>query len=174
MYRHMNLTLALTLVLAPTLTSAGDSAPAADQSAVVKLQQVELTQQGTLVGRYLDETGQPSAGATVVVKTGDVSQKLVTDDQGRFVAQGLRGGRCVIQAGKDYYACQVWANGTAPPKSIGSVAIVKTGGPVVRGQLGLPALTTKQKVGLGILVAGGVAVAIAVSQDDDSLPAASP
>ena len=175
MHRHINLTLALSLLFTPVMASAGDTSPATavEPSAAVQLKQVELTRQGTLVGTYLDQTGQPSAGATVTVTMGETSQKVITDSKGRFVVENLRGGRCVIQADKDYFACQVWAYGTAPPKAIQSVAIVKTGGDVVRGQLGLPALSTKQKIGLGILAAGGIAVAIAVAQDDDDKPAAS-
>ena len=172
------------------MSAASDPAPIPIGEGADKLQlkQVELTEQGELIGQYLNQVGQPVPESEINVVVGKQSQRVVTDEQGRFVVSGLHGGRCVIQAGDEHFACQLWVHGTAPPNAIETVAIVKTDASVARGQFGplnrfsgmggglrnrLASLTTPQKVGLGILVAGGTAIAIAVAQDDDKAPAAS-
>lgn len=190
MRRQIHLTLVFSLLFAPSVSMATDPAPIPIDEGTEKLElkQVELTEQGELIGQYLNQVGQPVAKSEINVVVGKQSQRVVTDEQGRFVVGGLKGGRCVIQAGDEHFACQVWAHGTAPPSAIETVAIVKTDASVARGQFGglnrlnrmgggmrnrLASLTTRQKVGLGILAAGGTAIAIAVAQDDDKAPAAS-
>lgn len=191
MRRQVCLTLVYSMLFTPAISFATDPAPIpiAEDAEKLQLKQVELTKQGELIGQYLNQVGQPVANAEISVVVGKVTRKVVTDEMGRFSVSGLKGGRCIIQTGEEHYACQAWVFGTAPPSAIETVAIVKSDASVARGQFGglnrfggmgggmrnrLASLSTTQKVGLGILVAGGTAIAIAVAQDDDdSAPAAS-
>ena len=178
--RHYTVpTLVLTLLFTPVLAHAEGPAPKPIQNPTedaVKLKNVELTEAGSLAGQYLTHSGQPLASAPIVVTFGKTTHKAVTDEKGRFIVEGLQGGRCVLQIGGDTFACQLWMHGTAPPNSIESVAIVKSDGSVVRGN-GIPlpyipipgrlsALSTKQLICLGLIAGGATAIAVAANQND--------
>jgi len=179
--------LVFSLLLSPAVVMADGPAPApikAPSQDSVKLKNVELTEAGAFQGQYLTHTGTPVDAAEVVVTTGKTTLKTLTDEKGRFSIKGLQGGRCVIRIGKDTFACQLWANGTAPPNSLATVAVVKSDGDVVRGNMlgytlnpmnhihalhprNLFALGPKQLIGLGIIGGGAAAIAIAASDDND-------
>lgn len=179
--------LSLSLLISPITLQAGESGPTPIQKpsqSAVKLKNVELTEQGDLQGQYLNSAGQPVVGVTVKVTIGKEDQKVETDDRGRFSIRTQQGGRAVIQIGKETFACQLWQNGTAPPKSISSVAIVASNDDVVRGNMihnlnpihhlhhlnpvRLLALSGKQLIGLGLIAGGVTAIAVSANDDDDA------
>lgn len=168
--------LALGVLVAP-MTTTQASGPAEVRSQPVKLKNVELDATGSLSGQYVTHTGVPVPGANIVVRIAGDNHKVTSDKDGRFVLPNLKGGRCVVTAGKEVYACQLWAHGTAPPGSIHSVAVVASEASQVRGNglwpppyipvpQKLAALSKKQALGLGILFTGATFAIIELANDD--------
>ena len=143
-----------------------------------ELVNVELNQQNELAGQLVDSTGTPIAGKKILVRDqkdpNEAGQVVVSDADGKFTLPQLRSGRVVFDVDKETYACRVWANGTAPPKSLTSISVVpETQTEVVRGQGGGPlnrlrSLTPTQKIILGVLVAAAIVIPIALDDDDDA------
>ncbi|GAB5441138.1 MAG: hypothetical protein Fues2KO_14870 [Fuerstiella sp.] len=139
-----------------------------------RLQNIELSKSGSLVGQFITETAQPLADIVIAATTSSGRQTVKTDRQGRFELNHLKGGQCVLQIGEATYACRLWVNGTAPPGSRNSIVIVKDDQPLVRGQsrfsrmARLGQVAGGQKVALGLLIAGGTTVAIVASETDGS------
>ena len=169
----------LTLLFAPSANLLADQSAetaSAAKAESVELKNVELSSEGALKGQLITESGVPMNGRDISVKVGEQTFSAKTDDSGRFEISGLQGGRCLLTVGEETFACRLWIAGTAPPSALKSIALVgASGDATVRGQSRIPvvgnrlaALTTGQKVGLGLLALGGTAVAIAVSQDDDA------
>lgn len=175
MKKFTTFTLATALLFLPAISFAGQTSPtplpnSGEQD--VQLKNVQLDAGGTLVGQYVSESGQPVAGVKIAVKMGKTLKGVQTDAKGRFELTGLKGGRAFFHIGEEVYAAQLWANGTAPPNSISTLALVKTdGSDTVRGQNGftgrIASLTPKSKALLGVAALGGAAVAIAVAADND-------
>jgi len=165
------------------------SAEASD-SARVQLRNVELTASGALQGQYLSEAGLPVAESEIVVTTQQSEQTVLTDAAGKFSVEGLQGGRAIIRAEQEVFACQLWTQGTAPPKSIKSIALVNSNGEVLRGNYGvsqsfpggvsggggfrqflpgrLAALSGRQLLALGLIAGGTIAIAEGANDDDAS------
>ena len=170
MRTHATWMLALTLVASPTLGFGADSAATASAQSELKLQNVELTSSGSLKGQLVTNAGQPVSNVTITVRSQSglkkVDQQLTTDEDGRFQATGLKTGTLVLQADKETYAVRVWNAGTAPPKSISTIALVQSDGQeVVRGNQftdRIRGLSRRQQVGLGLLVAGAIIIPIAL------------
>lgn len=186
------------VLLLSLLTSPFTSAVVADElplvespdSAQVHLRNVELTEGGTLQGQYLNEAGVPVADVEVLVTCNKSEHRATTDAAGKFSVEGLKGGRAIIRADKEVFACQLWAQGTAPPNSIKSIALVNSNGEVLRGNHGfggvapgfmsghtglrgilpgrLAALSGKQLLALGLVAGGTIAIAEGASDDDAS------
>ena len=171
----------LSLIFPTGVTMAEGPAPIAQRTEALVLRNVELSESGSLSGQYVGKSGQPVANAEIQFTFGDVVTKVTSDKNGRFEANNLTPGKCVVQIGDATYACRLWLNGTAPPKSLTSIAIVAEEATVLgnnwqpgyRYPHRLHMLTSNQKLALGVLAAGGTAIAIAVSQDDGSKPNAS-
>ncbi len=139
----------------------------------VALRNVELSSRAELNGQMVSPEGHPIGNAALVVTLNKVTHRVVTDENGRFVVKNLRGGQCVIHtADHEVFACRLWMHGTAPPNSIRSVAIVKQGDTIVRGQLGLPnvltSMTTTQQLVLGVAVFAGTTAGLVSAYDDGS------
>ena len=139
----------------------------------VRLQNVELSDAGTVQGRLLDSSGKPMAGKEIEIRTKNSAEKKVTDNKGQFTVNSDVGGSCAIFVDKKAYACRVWKKGTAPPKSLTSFGIVHHTGPVVRGQYDdeegmLGSVSNGQLLGLGLLAGAIVAIVIAANNDDGS------
>ena len=179
--------LAITLFTSPQLLHAGDSAAAKTSStndATVQLKNVELSPKGHLTGQFVTSAGQAVVGQKLTMTVGKQKQTIETDAAGKFTAPVAGSGQCVIAVKDDVYACRVWTHGTAPPRSLKSVAIVQSTDSTVRGQLGrfgtfnprarLMMLSTTQKVVLGVAVGIGAGIAIGDAiADDDKVPDAS-
>lgn len=144
------------------------------------LKNVELTSEGTLQGQLVTDSGVSVAQAPVKLTIKGQVWSAVTDSSGRFEISDVRGGRGLLQVGEDYFPCQLWTAGTAPPNSIRSVGLVQSGGSQVRGQnLGqrtyvatrnrILGMSGKQLVVAGLVIAGvTVGIAAAASDDDAS------
>ncbi len=170
MRNHATWMLALTLVASPTL---GFGAASASASTKLQLQNVQLTSAGSLQGQLVTNAGQAVPNAKIMVRsqsdTQKISQQLTTDKDGRFQATSLKTGTLVLQTGEETYAMRVWKDGTAPPKSISTVALVQADGQeVVRGNAltdRVNSLTRNQKIGLGLLVGAAIIIPIVVDGD---------
>lgn len=185
----MRTTIVWTLVLSMTLmpiqsTFAGPETQASEKQQQSRLQNVELSQSGFVKGRLVDDKGVALANREIEVMTRTTSEKKKTDSDGFFSIESKTGGQCAIVVDKNAYACRMWKHGTAPENSLTSFGIVHTGKPVVRGQYDdcgegcddgaggmfgrLGGISSGQLLGLGLLVGAGVAIAIAVNNDDDA------
>ena len=116
----------LGMVLPQTVFAGQPASPSSD---------VALAPGGVLAGQVVDENGVAQAGVPVVVQQG---QQLVvqtsTDEQGKFYAQGLRGGQHQIVTPAGPVAYRFWAANTAPPAAQ-PTALVVANHDVVRGQM---------------------------------------
>jgi hypothetical protein len=170
MRTHATWMLALTLVASPTLGFGADSAVTASAQEELHLQNVELTASGSLKGQLVTNAGQALPNVKITIRSQSelqkVGQQITTDKDGRFQATGLKTGTLVLKADKETYAVRVWNAGTAPPKSISTIALVQTDGQeVVRGNQftdRIQGLSRRQQVGLGLLVAGAIIIPIAL------------
>lgn len=165
------------LIVAAPLPVIADNAPAplaSESKPEVGLKNIELSASGEMRGQFVTTEGLPLTGRTIVVIQNKTEQQVITDEAGRFVIQGLKGGTIVLNAGDSTYACRVWAHGTAPAKSLSSIAVVDGDGAAVRGnpiqntQAYLYSLSQRQRIALGVLLATGVTIAIVESDDDGS------
>ncbi|MHB8900879.1 MAG: carboxypeptidase-like regulatory domain-containing protein [Thermoguttaceae bacterium] len=140
---------------------------AATATPQVKMTDVALGNNGTLVGQVVDQQGLGIADAQVVVlQQGRKPVQTVADQAGRFQVAGLSGGatQLVTAGGQGVY--RLWAVNTAPPAANRS-ALVLSSGPVVRGQM---------HHGLGQwllpgLAAGGIIAGVAIATSNTDSPA---
>ena len=177
-------TIAATFVLPAMLNADENPAPIVRRASSVQLKNVELSVGGELVGQFVTKAGLPLAGRAIELEQRESRQTVKVADDGTFRVSGLESGTVVFRAAQDSFACRVWNHGTAPPKSLKSLALVSSG-EIVLGQLHIPTILPLphlpfplpfagavgsmglgQSVGLGVLAAGGAGIAIAVSQDD--------
>lgn len=94
--------------------------------AVATVVDVGLRPGGRLSGRAVDPGGAPLAGAAVTVKraSGEVAT-TVTDRDGRFAVDGLRGGVYQVVAGPGCRIARLWMPGTAPPAAADQLLLVR-------------------------------------------------
>lgn len=141
------------------------AAPPADSGVA----DVALRDGGTLVGAVYTAQGLPQEGALVSVQSnGQEVARATTDEQGRFVAQNLKGGvyQLVTADGASLY--RAWTAGTAPPAAENAALVV--GGQTVRGHFGgggWAAWLSNPWV-LAAIIATAIAVPIAVNDDDST------
>lgn len=171
-----------TLIFSMTILP-GVSVSAGERSAAVQLQNVELDVAGLVKGRLNDHTGQPLAKKAVAIQTKAGVQNTVTDENGQFTIASKTGGNCAIIVDGKGYACRLWTNRTAPPKSLNSFTIVPNA-EIVRGQgyddcaegcddgFGgrtgrLGGVSKGQLLGLGLLAGAVVAIVLVANNDDD-------
>lgn len=118
-----------------------------------KISDIELDQQGRLLGVLVDENGKPEALKKVEIRQGKRTLAVTrTDRDGRFQVSRLRGGVYQIASGDQSAVVRVWSNGTAPPKSKSAVLLVT--GKVTRGQGFIPMNAISGGLGLGAGIAG--------------------
>ena len=167
------------MTVLPTVPSA--FAGPAPVKSKVSLQNVELSTAGTVAGHIVDAKGAPLSNAKMQIRTKAGAQDATTDARGRFSVESKVGGNCAIVVGDKAYACRLWTNGTAPPKSLTKFGIVHTKEPIVRGQYEecaegcdddgygcLGGVTNGQLLGLGPLAGAVVAIVLAVENNDGS------
>ncbi len=188
------------LVLQPQLLVAGESAtpapaktptPAKVVSDTRKAQapndqtpnDVVLQDKGVLVGRIVDNKGLAVANSPVSLRTGGKEAvRVVSDNTGRFKANGLHGGVYHVASAGHQGVYRLWAPRTAPPSAAKGLSIVSQPVDVVRGQYGPASGNPFSAMGQWIaehpiITAGAVAAAIAIPialDDDDDPPPATP
>ena len=175
MRRQLSWLLAVIMIVSPAASISSQAAP---DDTKLELRNVELTVNGSLEGQLLTRDGRPVEGKRVLVRSQQnlqkVGQRIVTDQTGRFLVTGLATGTCVIECGEQTYAVRVWQKGTAPPKSLQSIALVSGPAQELRGNNYLTdnyvvktvrGLTPRQKLALGLLAAAGIAIPIALDDD---------
>ena len=136
-----------------------NSVRAADILPKSTMTDIALSDGGTLQGQVLDNqnSGLPGVPVTVRSQDRDVAQ-LVTDANGQFIVQDLRGGVYHVATVQKNETFRLWAPRTAPPaaKSRAIVYVQNNGGGGLKGILGHPLV-------LPALIATAIAVPIAVS-----------
>ena len=159
----------LGMVLPPSTFAAQPAAQPTD---------VALRQGGMLVGQVVDAQGAVQAERPVLVLYGEQEVvRTMTDENGVFAAQGLRGGqyRIITEGGESHN--RLWAANTAPPAAGDSVVVVSDPN-VIRGQWGygggyatgwLDWVRSHPYITAGI-VAAAVAIPLALANDDDDGP----
>jgi hypothetical protein len=154
------------LFVVPVNVIAGSPAQA---HAKPKLRNVELGRNGEVHGRVLDIHGRPVVDAPVEISTKSGKKSVRTNNKGQFKLDGLKGGVCVVLVGQANYGARLWAQGTAPPKSLKQFSVINDPNFVVRANDNglLFGLTPAQLLGLG-LVAGGIAAIAFTAADDDA------
>jgi len=135
---------------------------------------IALRQGGLLVGQVVDRQGVPQANRTVSIQYGPHEiVRTVTDQNGTFAAQGLRGGQYQLVTHEGISVCRLWAANTAPPAAR-PAALVVTGNQVVRGQWGAAGplhgsvewVKAHPYITAGV-VAAAIAIPLALADDDD-------
>lgn len=174
MKRRLPILLAVVVALAPECALAETVAkgPAAPAPVV----DVELRQDGVLIGQVVADDGAPRVGAEVRLELADGrSASAKTNKQGGFAFSGLSG---VAQVQTEHAGITVraWQPGTAPPKAARALLVVDSD-QVARGQYYAGAGTqsfvngSKRLFANPLFVAGvigtAVAVPIAIANDDD-------
>lgn len=160
----------MTALPIPSTFASGD-----DPAEQVRLKNVELNADGIVTGTLLDEDGKPIAGRTVQIHIAKKMQQKTTDAQGKFTVASEVGGNCAIIVENRAYACRLWKQDTAPPKSLNRFEINDFRAPVVRGQnddcddegWGLNRVSGSQLLGLTLLAGAVTAIVLAVDNDDD-------
>src|SRR5262245_29714183 len=99
----------------PTAWAAGPPAPS---SGIPSVLDVELGQNGLLIGRLLTPQGQPVGQADVsVLSNGQPVAATRTDAHGIFAVTGLHGGMHQISTNNSLQLCRLWMHSTAPPNA---------------------------------------------------------
>lgn len=125
--------------------------------AKVKVTDVALSENGTVVGRVLTSNGTPVDGAQVVIRQGEqIFAKMLTNNDGQFTSDNLRAGVYTIATVQGSGLYRLWPQNIAPP-SAKAQALVMTREPVARAQFGGPGLADWTAIGLG---AAGLTVGI--------------
>lgn len=166
-------------------TSVLPSAIAADNGKTVqpaKLANVELNEDGFVVGMLVRKDGTPVAGKELDVRTKTTAAKVVTDRAGRFKIASKSSSNCAVIVDGKAHACRLWKHNSAPANSLTSLGVVYGGGELARGQFGgcaegcedgggrfgtIGGVSGGQLLGLGLLAGAVVAIVIAANNDDD-------
>lgn len=138
---------------------------------------IALGEGGVFVGKVVNAQGAPIAGTTVSLRQGGAEiVSTVTDAEGVFAAQGVRGGQYQVVAEEGSVVYRLWSPGTAPPAANQSALIV-TGSEIVNGQYvehpghhrggGLVEWVKRHPILVGTGIAAAIAIPLAVADDDD-------
>lgn len=169
--------------MCPTMSQIKAATPATRSAAptvaqnTVPIRDVELGTGGALRGQVTNAQGAPAAGELVVIEQrGAEIQRVSADDQGRFVADGLRGGVYEVKTRNSLQVFRCWANRTAPPAARGQVLLVSDSA-TVNGQRSFANLLFNP-VTVILGVAAAIAIPLALTNNDDDTvivtPPASP
>lgn len=105
----------------------------------VRVLDIRLGSDGTVVGRVRDERGRRMPGATVVLSTaGQVVARARTDDRGEYRVTGLAGGVYHVRVVTSEVIARLWTSESAPPRAREQLDLDATSRPTVeaRGQGG--------------------------------------
>lgn len=102
----------------------------------IKIRDVKLKDGGVLTGQLLNPQGGPMADVEIQVITDQkVVASAMTQAEGKFSINGLRGGNYVIGAKTARASVRLWAPGTEPPAATDGALLVAPGR-TVRGSFG--------------------------------------
>jgi hypothetical protein len=147
------------------------------------LKNVALSASHEFSVQVVDDHGQGIPGVTVTTTCQKIRKTVITNDAGRAVIPGLTSGTCFLQIADQGFACRLWISGTAPPKSLTSLALVNGDTSIVRGNWfsrkecpgnycepceQTHGLSSKAKHGLAIVALAGTAAYFALSRDNAS------
>lgn len=159
----------VTLACLGCLLPAGNLPAAPPQNAATPkpvLQDVRLTQQGTLAGQVLDVNGQPVKQQLIaLVQTDKALAETRTDAAGRFAFKQLRAGVYYVTDGRIALGCRVWTNQAAPPAAQPQVLLIN-GAEHVRGQQPISQLFVNPLV-IALVIAAAVAVPLAINHSKE-------
>lgn len=146
-------------------------ATAADKTADLKLQNVELDAAGKVEGILLDGQGNPLANKQIEIRTRTEVTKATTTDAGHFTIVSENGGHVAVTVDDKFYAARLWKQGTAPPKSVSKVGIIHGDNITFRAQGGgrgfMGNVSGAQLLGLVLLAGAITAIVLAADDDDD-------
>jgi hypothetical protein len=174
----------LGLALCPMGATAAETAgPNPEKCAIVDvtLHSVPKGKTDILLGRVLDEKGQPLGKQSVQLVRGEkLLASAWTDPQGYFAFCNVPGGVYRLRMGQLETACRAWRSEAAPPGAQPGVVLI-AGATTVRGQMmpgpGGRILSSLRNpwvagaVGAAIATAIAVPIAIAADDDDEEAPA---
>ncbi len=133
-----------------------------------RIADVALNSAGTLHGQVLDAQGIPQANIKVALARNDQrATHVTTDAAGAFVVAGLTAGVYEIRTEHGSSVCRVWAPRTAPPSAQAGVLVVNNQH-VVRGFGGRGGHILANPWVMGLVVAGAIAIPLALDSSDDS------
>jgi hypothetical protein len=155
------------------------TSPVAAQTAPA-VADIALAEGGVFTGKVVNAQGAPLASATVSLQQAGLEiANTVTNEEGVFAVQGVRGGLYQVVSEGGVVSYRLWAPNTAPPAANQSALIV-TGDAILAGQQCCPPNNCPPSRGGRVmswvrehplLVAAGIATAIAVplavADDDD-------
>ena len=178
-HRRLVVMLACLSLASPSIQRSQAAPPQAQRT--VDSRDLRLDTEGRLRGQLVDRQGNPLSHAWVTLQShGELLSHVQTNEHGEFQFVGLRGG--VYQVGGPDVAAvyRAWTTNTAPPASKDAVLLVT--GDALRGQTYCP----PRQMGLGAghyggaimrtlnnpwiiggAIAAGIAVPIAISNNDD-------
>ena len=160
--------LAITALLPQFALAATPQVNNAEKAAITD---IALHDGGILVGRVLDRNGESLVRQKISVRqNADLIAETVTDKNGQFIIDGLRGGIYQIASERGVGSFRAWAHQTAPPTAH-QLALLVEDDQVVRGQFGwLPFPSTKvsaaEWIAITLGAAGLIVGTIALTQED--------
>ena len=165
------------VVLQPQILLAKEMpAPAPHVLQAMAVADVQLQTGGLLHGQLVDKQGNALAATNIVVTNDRAQWQTQTDAQGRFQIAGLSGSTYRMAVGQQVQMIRAWSPGTAPPKTVTGLLVVKDNG-VVLGQhcaspvCGSAIAAAKHPLAnpwiFGGLVAAAIAIPVAIHNSDD-------
>ena len=133
---------------------------------------IALHDGGILVGRVLDRNGESMTRQKISVRqNARLIAETMTDKNGQFIINDLRGGIYQITSERGVGSFRAWAHQTAPPTAH-QLALLVEDDQVVRGQFGwLPfpntTVSAAEWIAITLGAAGLIVGTIALTQVDD-------
>ncbi len=129
---------------------------------------VTLAPGGVFAGRIVDQSMTSLEGAEVVLKQNNAEiRRTMTDKNGLFTFQDLKGGVYQVSSGNTEGVFRLWTEKTAPPSARGQAVLVM-GANGARGQVGI--ITPATVVLAGGVAAGGTIAALALTRKKNNNP----
>jgi len=138
---------------------------------------VALHANGVMVGQVVDGQGVAVAMTPVAISSaGKEVARTQSDSTGKFSVSGLKGGVYQVAAAGHQGVYRMWAPQTAPPAAQQGLMVVSQGD-IVRGQhghngpfQGIASWISQHPIMTASIVAAGIALPIALSDDDSATP----
>ena len=163
LFKGAAVALAMVNVVLPMSASAVDRDP---PSAVLRIGDVALNEHGRLVGTVVNGNGELLADVRVTVtQEGRAVGRGLSDRQGRFQVENVRGGLCQVETVETTSVFRCWSSKAAPPSAAQEILVVSDS-QFARGQRPIGEIFTNPLL-IGLLVAAAIAIPIAVHNSRD-------